>query len=283
MVTLPATVVERYDRISLYNSPYPAHDRGCAIDLYPESDEARSPVAGTILETRTVRCPPKPYAVGSDHLILIDCGDVVARVLHVDPAVEAGDTVDVGDELGTLVRSGFFGRWVDNHIHLGFRSPEQNLRRASGSLRLKLDASITAVPWDGVGTVVETGPTHVQLDTPRNTTGGFMSLASDEGVPLDGGLAHYTGGGTFEPNDGELSLLGTPVGIAEGRNVRWHDVAVVARERDDRTDVRATGLSLFASQVEFGAKLVFHEGHRFSVGDRLEVTVEPTDKPIRLG
>ena len=277
MVTLPGAVVRRYERFSLYNSPYPAHDRGCAIDLYPGDDEARSPVAGEVLETRTVRCPSRPYAVDEDHLILVDRGDVVARILHVDPSVEAGESVAVGDSLGTLVRSGFFGRWVDGHLHLGFRKRDQDLRRASGSLPLSVGVDVTGLRWDGTGEVVETGPTHVRLDAPDHAGDGFAALASDEGVPLDGGLAHYAGGGVLAPADGSVSLLGTAVGRVDGRNVAWNGVAVRANGR------RATGLSLFASRVPFGAKVVFQGGHDLYVGDRLEVTIEPVDDPVRLG
>ncbi|WP_254839592.1 hypothetical protein [Natronomonas marina] len=282
MVTLSEAVVRRYDRFSLYNSPYPAHDAGCAVDLYSGGEVARSPVPGEVLETRTVRCPPKSYAADEDHLVLVDCGDVVARVLHVDPTVEAGERVEVGDPLGKLVRSGFFGQWVDNHVHLGFRKHDQNLRRATGSLPLDLGVAVEGVPWDGTGEVVEAGPTHVQLDSPTADGRGFAAIASDGGVPLDGGLAHYTGGGALAATDGAVSLLDTVVGTADGRDVQWDDVAVWVTDGDGRR-VRATGLSLFASQVPFGAKVVFHEGHDLSVGDRLTVSIEPTADPIRLG
>lgn len=277
MVTLPGDVLRRNERFSLYNSPYPAHDRGCAIDLYPGDEEARSPVAGEVLETRTVRCPPKLYAVEEDHLVLIDCGDVVARILHVDPSVEAGEVVSVGDRLGTLIRSGFFGQWVDEHLHLGFRERDRNLQRASGSLPLAIDVDVAGVGWDGTGEVVETGPTHVQLDSPDHSGSGFAALASDEGMPLDGGLVHYASGGVLASADGEVSLLGTPVGSVDGQDVKWADVAVRANGR------RATGLSLFASRIPFGAKVVFHEGHDFAVGDDVEVSIAPTDDPVRLG
>jgi hypothetical protein len=202
---------------------------------------------------------------------------VVARILHVDPAVEAGDSIAIGESLGTLVRSGFFGQWVDNHIHLGFRRHDQNLRRASGSLPLSLGVSVDGVAWDGTGQVVETGPTHVRLDAPTHDGEGFAAIASDGDVPLDGGLVHYSGGGALDGSDGDVSLLGTRVGTAEAGDVTWTDVAVYAN------DERATGLSLFASQVPFGAKVVFHEGHDFSVGDHIEVAIELTDDPIRLG
>lgn len=282
MVTLPGSVVQRYDRFSLYNSPYPAHDAGCAIDLYPGGETAPSPIGGEVLATRTVRCPPKPYAVEEDHLILVDCGDVIARILHVDPAVEVGERIDVGDSIGETVRSGFFGQWVDDHVHLGFREPDQNLRRATGSLPLEVDVDVEAVPWDGTGEVVATGPTHALLDAPFLDERGFAAIASDGGVPLDGGLVHYAGGGALASADGDVSLFGTTVGHAVGRDVDWRDVAVWVEDESERR-VRATGLSLFASQVPLGAKLVFHDGHDLSVGCRLTVSIEPTTDPIRLG
>lgn len=277
-VTLPADVLDQYERFSLYNSPYRAHDRGRAVDLYPGCDAAPSPVAGTVVDTRTVRCPNRPYAVDEDHLVVVDTGDRLARVLHVDPAVEPGDRVAVGDPLGEPVRSGFFGRWVDNHLHLGFRRRDADPHRASGSLPVAVDVDVTGLPWDGTGTVVETGPTHARLDAPaRSPVDGWVAVASDEGVPLDGGLVHYSGGGVLAPHAGPVSLLGRSVGVADGRSVAWADVAVRA------DGVRATGLSLFASRVDFGAKLVFHEGHEFAVGDAVEVSVEAAADPVRLG
>ncbi|WP_129112607.1 hypothetical protein [Halegenticoccus tardaugens] len=301
-VTLPADVLERYRRFSLYNSPYPAHDRGCAIDLYPETNDGVSPVAGEVLDVRTVRCPDRPYAVDRDHLILIDAkgwcaasdgGGRVARILHVDPGVEPGERVEVGDSLGEMVRSGFFGEWVDNHIHLGFRDRGRNAYRASGSLPVDADVAVEPLRWDGTGTVVETGPTHAVLDSPTHPVPGerFAAIAADDGTVLDGGLAHYGGGGalasTTPPDasgrsaatgtDRELSLLGTPVGDADGRDVTWRSIDVLANGD------RVTGLSLFAARdADYGAKLV-RPGHDFAVGDEVEVTVRPSDDPVKLG
>jgi hypothetical protein len=289
MVALPPDVVERYRRFTLYNSPYPAHDHGHAIDLYPESGAGISPVSGVVRETKTVRAPPKPYAAEHEHLVLVDVDgppslfadhdQLVARILHVEPTVEPGDRVAVGDVLGPTVRSGFFAPWVDDHVHLGFRRPEQHLHRAGGSLPVSVDVPVTPLPWDGTGHVVAAGETYVVLDAPAHPDpgGSFVGVASDEGRVLDGGLVHYAGGGVFEAPAGPVSLLGTRVGTAAGRDLSWDAVAVEA----NGTEV--TGLSLFlARDADFGAKLVCPE-HDFSVGDPIEVRLRRTGDPVRLG
>lgn len=283
-VVLPADVVERYPRFSLYNSPYPAHDHGHAIDLYPGGDVGLSPVSGEVLDTRTVRCPDRPYAVDEDHLVVVDVGEYVARILHVAPAVEPGDRIAVGDPLGRMVRSGFFGRWVDDHVHLEFRDPDLNPYRAAGSLPLDVDVPVRPLDWDGTGTVVETGDSYALLDAPAHPGDGYAALASDAGVPLDGGLAHYGAGGLLATSEGAgpatVELLGERVGVADGRDVAWGDVAVLANGE------RVTGLSLFASRgPTWGAKLVTRLASgdpAFAVGDAVQVSIRPTNEPLRL-
>ncbi|MFC6731492.1 MULTISPECIES: hypothetical protein [unclassified Haladaptatus] len=271
MVTLDSALLARYPRFSLYNSPYAAHDHGCAIDLYPETNVAPSPVAGEVLDTRAVRAPPKPYSPEHDYLILVDAGDYVARMLHVEPAVEAGDHVEVGDPLGEMVRAGFFAPWVANHIHLGFRDSDANPYRASGSVPIDLDFDVRPLPWDGTGTVVETGETWIRLDAPAHPAPGeyFAGIEGAPGVVLDGGLPHYNGGGALGNEDGSeqvVSVAGERVGVATGRDVSWDAVSLRAN------GVALTGLSLFCSQDEFGAKLVVR-GHDFAVGDRVELAI----------
>jgi hypothetical protein len=305
-VTLAAAVLEQYPRFSRYNSPYPAHDRGCAVDLYPDAGEpgtpaseslsAPSPVAGEVLETRTVDAPPKPYAVDHDHLVLVDTGTHVARILHVDPDVEPGEFVAVGDSLGSLVRSGFFAPWVDNHLHLGFRPPGANHHRASGSLPLELDSELDVRPlgWDGAGTVVAAGETYALLDAPAHPAHGEWfagigaTVETDDGttqVVLDGGLRHYDGGGALgvasdaavAAPTGPVRLLGERVGTAAGGQVDWDDVAVVANGE------RITGLSLCCGRDErFGAKLVCPDVD-LPVGTDVQIDVRPTDDPLVLG
>ena len=286
-----------YRRFSLYNSPYPAHDHGCAIDLYPASNRGLSPVAGEVLETRTVRAPPKPYAADEEFLILVDVDaeatglrvdeGLVARILHVRPRVAPGDVVDVGDPLGPMVRSGFFAPWVGNHVHVGFRKADQNLLRAGGSLPADVAVDVDPLAWDGVGTVTETGDTYALLDAPAHPAPGdrFAAIGGrvdGEPAALDGGLTHYDGGGipgaagAADPNR-PVTFLGHRVGDAVGRDVTWRDVDVLANGD------RITGLSLFAAlDAAFGAKLVCPD-REFAVGDEVRVTLRDSDDPIRLG
>ena len=265
-VSLGADVLFQYERFSLYNSPYTAHEDGCAIDLYPSGQVAPSPVAGEIFETRAVEAPPKPYAPNHDYLILVDTGSQVARVLHVKPGVEAGDTVAVGDSLGTPIRSGFFAPWVPNHLHLGVRPREANHDRASGSLPIDVDVPLRGVSWDGSGTVVEVGETWARLDSPAHPDPGaaFVGLESDGGV-LDGGFPHYDTGGLF--GDGKRAVIaGQEVGTVSGRTVHWEDCRVLANGEP------VTGLSLHCARDQFGHKLVGRDID-FSVGDRIAISI----------
>jgi hypothetical protein len=304
-VRLPERALSPFVRFSLYNSPYPAHDRGCAVDLYRdpdrEDDVAPSPVAGDVIDGHERRVPRKEYAEPTDQVLLVDVdgaasgfdaaadggsgaadtADLVARILHVDPAVGPGDRVEVGDPLGRFVRSGFFAPWVDDHVHLGFRRRDQHLLRAGGSLPLSLPVAPRPLAWDGTGTVVEADETYAVLDAPRGPVDEWVGVAADGGGVLDGGLAHYRGGGLLdggsEDGNGPVSLLGYEIGTATGRTVEWGSFDVLA----DGEPV--TGLSLFcARDAGFGAKLVDPD-HDLSVGDRVEVGFRPSDDPVRLG
>ncbi|MDY6818440.1 MAG: hypothetical protein SVG88_07245 [Halobacteriales archaeon] len=270
MVTLGDDVLSQYSVITCYNSPFVAHNTGCAIDLYPDAG-APSPVAGEVRDVRTVRAPPRSYAVDEEYLVLIDTGEYVARLLHIEPTVEPGEAVAVGDHLGTLVRSGFFAPWVDNHIHLGFREPDANLTRASGSLRIELATDLTGVPWDGTGRVIDRGATYVTLDAPDHPAPGecFAGVSADGDGVLDGGLPHYDGGGLYGGVDGSVSLLATTIGTATDRTVDWRSLTVRANGHP------VTGLSFALGRDRIGVKLVDHDGIPVELGEHVSVTIEP--------
>lgn len=272
MVSLGVPALDPFPRFARYNSPYTAHRAGRAIDLYPGTDRAPSPVAGTVLETRTMRAPSRPYAAPNDHLIVIDTGTELARVLHVDPAVEPGTTLERGDDLGPLIRSGYFAPWVDNHVHLGFRAYGTDPVRASGSIPIDLDVPLQGVTWDGTGTVREAGDTYAILDSPAHPDPGesFVGIADDSGsFVFDGGVPHYDTGGvhlTGPVREGQetVSLLGTPLARGSG-TVDWETVTVHA----NGTEI--TGLSFLLERDQLGAKLICPDVS-FALGE--SVTVE---------
>lgn len=295
-VRLPADVLDQFQRFTLHNSPYPAHAEGAAVDLYTSEairahpgggTRAPSPVAGEVVDTRTVAAPARDYAADDDHLILVDverpasAAGLVARVLHVDPTVAPGDRVAIGEDLGRLVRSGFYAPWVPDHLHLGFRGPDSDPYRASGSVPLDLGVAVEPVHWDGTGEVVATGDTYAVLDSPAHPAPGerWVGVAvrgpAGTGV-LDGGFPHYDGGGLLADDardasgvttDGPVSLAGQRVGHVAGRAVAWDDVTVLANGRPVR------GLSLFCGRdADFGAKLVGDDVD-LAVGEAVEVTL----------
>ena len=273
-VTVPERVLEQYYRFSLYNSPFAAHDEGCAIDLYPEGGRVPSPVAGDVIETKAVRAPPKPYAAERDHLILVDTGEYVARLLHVNPGVDAGDRVAVGDHIGERVRAGFFAPWVPNHVHLGFRERAANPYRAAGSVRVAAGVDVEPLSWDGTGTVVEIGETWARLDSPVHPAPGerFVGVAGGTGVDgavgvLDGGFPHYEWGGLLGDGGTTAAVLaGRRVGTVAGRTVAWDDVVVSANGDP------VTGLALFCSRDDAGVKLVGNSVD-LDVGESVAVTI----------
>lgn len=273
MVTLPESVLFNYQSFSLYNSPYPAHAKGCAIDLYPQTG-APSPVAGTVQETRTVRAPPQPYAADHDHLLLIDTGEQQARILHVDPRVEPGDTVSVGTDLGQLIRSGYFAPWVDNHIHLGFRPPTANPYRASGSVPITVDVPMEPVKWHGSGTITAKEETFVLLDEPGHPDPGrvFAGIHANGGI-LDGGLPHYPGGGVLKGRNGPVHLGETLIGRATNRTVTWADIEVHVG------GVPITGVSLGVYRDRLGVKLVSWDEIPGEVGESITVTLRAQPPP----
>lgn len=292
MVRIPEGVLDRFEAFTCFNSPYRAHDEGRAIDLYPGCDRAVSPVSGEVVSVERVRAPPKPYAPEHDFLVLVDTGagegprfetpsgPALARLLHLDPDVVVGDRVGVGDDLGRLLRAGFFAPWVDRHLHLGFRPPGVDTRRAAGSLPVTLDLELRGLDWDGTGRVRRLGETYVELGPPnelsRVPAAAWVCLETDDGTLLDGGLPHYPGGGRLDAllakgspvGDAPVCFLETRVGVGRGRRVSWEPVVVSAN------GVAVTGLSLFGARADrFRPKLVC-PGHSFEMGDPVRVRIE---------
>lgn len=278
MVTLSAAALAPFPRVARYNSPYTAHRDGRAVDLYPGTDRAPSPVAGTVLRTERMRAPSRPYAADHDYLIVVDTGSELARLLHVEPTVEPGSAIERGEPIGNLVRSGYFAPWVDNHVHLGFREYGTDPVRASGSRPLSLEVPVDGVTWDGTGTVTEVGETYAVLDRPVHPAPGdrYAGIADDAGRGVfDGGLPHYETGGIYpidadSPPAGHTSLLGTDLAVGSG-TVEWAEVRVLVDGRP------ITGLSFLLERDGLGAKLICPD-RSFTLGESVAVAIEPVSE-----
>lgn len=273
-------ILHRFRGFSLFNSPYPAHREGCAIDLYPGQGWVPSPVEGEVIAVRRVSAPIRSYAADADVMMLVDTGEFIARLLHVEPEVGPGDRVSFGEELGPPIRSGYFSPWVAQHAHLEFRPHDADPWRARGSVPLTVDVPVEGLAWVGTGTVIERAPSYVVLDEPRHPHPGtrFVGISAGRGGVLDGGVTHYALGGLLGGSPGPVSLGGVRIGNARdtGRNrlatVRWEEVRLLANDRPIR------GLScMLAKDGRFGAKLI-EPDVELTLGDAVSLSIDrPSD------
>ncbi|MBS7622603.1 hypothetical protein KEJ39_02865, partial [Candidatus Bathyarchaeota archaeon] len=185
--------------LTFTNSPYYAHRHLASVDLYPERgvEEAYSPVQGIVLETRRLK-------LTGDCVTLIETEKVgvCAKILHVEPEVEAGDSVYPGDTLGRFIWSPFFDPWTDPHMHVEVR-PSNDRLRARGGYELDPEPLMSRMRFECPSArsfMVEEVLDRYSLLRPTSPIPAFTSpLASTlNGTPLvlEGGLPHY-GHGAF--------------------------------------------------------------------------------------
>ncbi|UCF07529.1 MAG: hypothetical protein JSW28_07730 [Thermoplasmata archaeon] len=108
--------------VGFNTSPYPVHVQGGAVDLFPGSDfsiPVKSPVFGkvTFIEKNKVGIARHFNADPNDYIMAIEQKKTCVRMLHVKPKIGVGEAVEVGDELGTYLRSPLLPFWSYPHIH----------------------------------------------------------------------------------------------------------------------------------------------------------------------
>lgn len=217
-------------RLSFFNSPYFAHFNHQAVDIYPPSDFAPSPVVGKIKYISEFNAPKSKQlnSLAKEYLIAVETpisSKYLVRVLHVKPWVRIGDEVEIGEPLGELVRSSYFDFWTDLHLHVEIK-PSLNLFRAGGGvlLRATLKGELNGSPSHSnfKATIEVTKPEYVLVSGPNVRIGSFLGIpvfVGDKMGILDGGVPHYGFGGVMVPDKikiGDQVLLG---GIKIGRVV----------------------------------------------------------------
>ncbi|WP_048147989.1 hypothetical protein [Palaeococcus ferrophilus] len=197
---------------SFYNSPYPAHRLGTALDVYfPE--EALYPLeGGIVVDTRKVRTPSY-IPVREDYLTVIRANGVCLKVLHVRPAVRKGERLTLGDPIGEMVASGFFSPWSNRHAHFELR-PCEDAFRARGAFSLR--SLIHPLVLSAKGDEFEVVECHGHYCWARPVKRGEPSLTPllSRGTPLEGGLPHYRYGALFGKT-GKVSIFGLELPVVD--------------------------------------------------------------------
>lgn len=222
-------------RLSFFNSPYHAHFNHQAVDIYPPSGLAASPVAGKIKYIREFNAPAQKqfHSSPKEYLIAVETqasSEYLVRILHVKPSVRVGEEVEVGAPLGKLIRSGYFDFWTDPHMHVEIR-PSRDLLRAKGGVQIfcvkpegKFGGDSPASNFKGK--IFSSKPEYVLLDGPNASIGQFTGVPVFVGGKIgvmDGGVPHYGFGGVISPQKIEVGDQVSLGSVKIGRVVETFD------------------------------------------------------------
>ena len=208
---------------SFYNSPYPAHRQSTGIDVYPDTGfggMAPSPVSGEVTLIRRVRGPRgRGYEASEYDVVTLlrsrESPGKVVKLLHVDPTLSVGDEVRAGEELGSLLSSGYYGFATSPHVHVEVREPSDPLRAQGGHRMERLIDVGRVEPLEelrGVVTLCSPEFSIVRIDTP---THGLPANVDGVSGVLDGGIPYYGWMGVHydsgRPEGGAVELTGHPI------------------------------------------------------------------------
>lgn len=281
--------------MSLFNSPYYAHNHGIAVDLYlgpgKFGAEAPCPTPGKVINIRKVRAPirKKFNAEETDYLIILKSEEnpkQLIKILHVNPKLKIGENLDVGDNLGTLIRSGFFNFWTDPHIHLEIRNPGDAIR-AKGSYPihlLSLEKKRDSEPDNSFKCkVIDVRTDYTMVEPSRKVIiklgkfHGFATKINNELGILDCGLPHYGFGGVLlEKNDFDLGQE-VYMGNLQIGNVfeKQQNIAAIKLKplsiSCEGIDLR--GLSLYITFKKPLIKLLSRKRERLNLGEGEEILI----------
>ena len=185
--------------VSFFKSPFRAHETGSAVDIaYGDFGlPASSPVDGTIVDIREFDTPtPFKERDFKDYLTAVRCGELIVRILHVNPDLGIGDYVRTGEDFGAFIRSGYFYFWNFSHLHVEVRMPDDYIR-ATSNMPLDIPVGVVrrAFPggadldsdiFDFTGEVVFSNKRYALVDCPDYSTDGHFNGYSVGGFLLDG-------------------------------------------------------------------------------------------------
>ncbi len=210
-------------RYAVFNSPYPAPRLMTGLDIYPNPENnsfSQSPVSGTILQVRRVKAPRGHgfEAPEQDVVTIISSGQspgVVVKLLHVDTGVEVGKEIRIGEPLGPLIRSGYFGYHTRLHAHIEARPADDPIRvRGAHTMNSLLDLEGLETTEELTGTVLLARKGFAQI-RPIGTPRVVVDVGGSPGI-IDGGIPLYGWFGTHTKNakpGASVRLLSKEIGI----------------------------------------------------------------------
>ncbi len=241
--------------ISFSNSPYPAHRLGYGLDIYNASRsyfaDVFSPVDGKFVFTKRI---------GEDCVSAIQVRDnLIVRILHLDPAVDIGSYIYVGDYIGNYIRSPFFEFWTDPHIHVEYRKSLKGILRSSGGLPLHIlfDADKSKINFSKRFSIISKRPEYLLVSIPEPYVASFgpyfglkVQLKNGYGL-LEGGIPYYGYGRVYSEylQDSKLKLFDKEIGSSQiSYNVGFIDFRKQIKITANEISIRGIALNLYLSK-----------------------------------
>ncbi|MEM3055348.1 MAG: M23 family metallopeptidase, partial [Candidatus Bathyarchaeia archaeon] len=160
-----------------------------------------------------------------DYVILLQSSENFEKhikILHVKPTVKVGDVVKPGDQLGFLLRSGFFDFWTEPHMHIEVRKPSDPIRARGGLKfeRLMAIENFETKPEELRGVVFESKREYSLLVLHGTFNHGIPVRVGEEMGLLDGGIPHYKWFGVHmassqPPLNSVVKLCGAKIGTVK--------------------------------------------------------------------
>jgi len=274
----------RDGRYSFYNSPYPAHRLMAGIDIYsnPIEGEASSPIEGEILQIRRVEAPEGHgfQAPQEDVVTIIECKDAskrVVKILHVDTKLREGESVDAGQPLGAMIRSGYFGYQTPLHAHVEVRPAEDPIRVRGGyPMNNLLDLDHLEITEELSGTVTVSRKGYAQIRLNNSPTWVVVDIDGEPAI-IDGGVPIYGWFGAHTKNAAKganVKLLGKSIGTVKATGTR----TCVAECTNPVMRIGATPIDLFIVLLPMGSSMIVVTSRKrgeldLREGDEASVTV----------
>jgi len=196
---------------SFYDSPYIGHRKTTAVDIYFKDREALLPVnEAKVKEIRWFNAPKyRDDGWEREPLILFEINEnIVLKVLHVNPKVNVGEKLSLGDFIGECIVSGYLCPWSDSHAHFEIR-PSKDPYRARGAYTLSIEPTVSKIKnicqvKSNMFTIVEIKKHYMWVKPHYKESSYLTPLTAKIGNIIgyiDAGVPHYGMGGVIFKNN----------------------------------------------------------------------------------